>query len=42
LREFKSLIKQKHEHARIAEEVFNLIEKDEKEIKKIRPETKKK
>jgi len=41
LREFKSLIKQKHEHARIAEEVFNLIEKDEKEIKKNKPETKK-
>lgn len=40
-REFKILIKQDHEHARIAKEIFNLISKNEKEIKKNKPETKK-
>lgn len=40
-REFKILIKQKHEYARIAEEIFTLIAKNEKEIKKNKPETKK-
>jgi FAD/FMN-containing dehydrogenase len=41
LREFKMLVKQKHEHARIAQEIFNLIEKNEKEIIKNKPKTKK-
>jgi FAD/FMN-containing dehydrogenase len=40
-REFKMLIKQNHEHARIAREIFDLIAKNEKEIKKNIPETKK-
>lgn len=40
-REFKLLIKQKHEHARIAGEIFNLISKNEAEIKKNKPKTKK-
>jgi len=40
-REFKLLIKQDHEHARIAKEVFDLITKNEKEIKKNKPKTKK-
>jgi len=40
-REFKLLIKQKHEHARIASEIFDLIAKNEKEIKKNTPKTKK-
>jgi FAD/FMN-containing dehydrogenase len=40
-REFKLLIKQDHEHARIAKEIFDLINKNEKEIKKNKPETKK-
>ncbi len=40
-REFKILIKQDHEYARIAREVFTLIQKSEKEIKKNQPETKK-
>jgi FAD/FMN-containing dehydrogenase len=38
-REFKLLIKQDHEHARIAKEIFELIGKNEKEIKKNKPET---
>lgn len=33
-REFKLLIKQNNEHARIAQEIFTLIEKNEAEIKK--------
>lgn len=41
LREFKMLIKQDHEHARIAREVFELISKNEKEIKANKPETRK-
>jgi FAD/FMN-containing dehydrogenase len=41
LREFQALIKQDHEHARIAREVFELIKKHEKEIKKNQPKTKK-
>lgn len=41
LREFKILIKQNHEHARIAKEIFDLISKNEKEIKKNKPQTKK-
>ncbi len=40
-KEYKSLIKQKHEYARIAKEIFSLIEKNEKEIKSGRPKTKK-
>ncbi|MCA8972550.1 MAG: FAD-binding oxidoreductase, partial [Planctomycetes bacterium] len=40
-REFQALIKQDHEHARIAREVFELIKKNEKEIQKNKPETKK-
>ncbi len=40
-REFKMLIKQKHEHARIAKEIFDLISKNEAEIKKNKPKTKK-
>lgn len=40
-REFKLLIKQKHEHARIANEIFNLISKNEAEINKNKPKTKK-
>ncbi len=38
-REFKLLIKQDHEYARIAREIFSLIEKNEKEIKKNQPKT---
>jgi FAD/FMN-containing dehydrogenase len=40
-REFKTLSKQKHEHARIAREIFTLIEKNEKEIKSSKPKTQK-
>lgn len=40
-REFKMLLKQKHEYARIAKEIFELIEKNEKEIKNNKPKTKK-
>jgi len=40
-REFKLLIKQNHEHARIAKDIFDLISKNEKEIKKSQPKTKK-
>lgn len=40
-REFKMLIKQDHEHARIASQIFELISKNEKEIKRGKPETKK-
>jgi FAD/FMN-containing dehydrogenase len=38
-RDFKDLIKHKHEHARIAREIFNLIEKNEKVIKNGKPKT---
>jgi FAD/FMN-containing dehydrogenase len=38
-REFKLLIKQEHEYARITREVFALIEKNEKEIQKNQPKT---
>ncbi len=38
-KEFKALTKEKHEHARIAREVFALIEKNEAEIKKSQPKT---
>jgi len=38
-REFKLLLKQDHEHARIAKEIFDLIAKNEKEIKKGKPHT---
>jgi FAD/FMN-containing dehydrogenase len=38
-KEFKTLIKQKHEHARVAREVFSLIEKNETEIQKGKPKT---
>tara|TARA_B100002051_G_scaffold276628_1_gene326245 strand:- start:16805 stop:18658 length:1854 start_codon:yes stop_codon:yes gene_type:complete len=40
-REYKLLIKQDHEHARVAKEIFDLINKNEKEIKKNAPHTKK-
>ncbi|MEY3784165.1 MAG: hypothetical protein RLZZ230_487 [Candidatus Parcubacteria bacterium] len=39
LREFKLLIKQDHEHARITRDIFALIVKNEKEIKKNQPIT---
>ncbi|MCA9355236.1 FAD-binding oxidoreductase [Candidatus Kaiserbacteria bacterium] len=39
LREYKILIKQDHGHSRIAKEIFDLISKNEKEIKKNKPET---
>ena len=38
-KEFKKLSKEKHDHARIAREVFSLIEKNEKEIIKGQPKT---
>ncbi len=38
-RDLKDLIKHKHEHARIAREVFTLIEKNEKIIKGSKPKT---
>lgn len=41
LKEFQSLIKQKHEYARIAQEVYELIVKNEAEIKRNKPKTKK-
>jgi FAD/FMN-containing dehydrogenase len=40
-REFQALIKQDHEYARIVEQVFELIKKNEKEIQKGKPMTKK-
>lgn len=40
-REFQLLIKQDHEHARIARDIFELISKNEAEIKKSKPKTKK-
>ena len=40
-RDFKSLIKKKTEHARIAREIFAVIEKNEKEILRSKPKTKK-
>jgi len=40
-REFEHLTKQDHEHARIAAEIFALIKKNEKEIVKNKPTTKK-
>jgi FAD/FMN-containing dehydrogenase len=41
LKEFQALIKQKHEYARIAQEVYELIAKNEKEIHRNKPKTKK-
>jgi FAD/FMN-containing dehydrogenase len=41
LKEFQSLIKQKHEYARIAQEIYDLIAKNEKEIIRNKPKTKK-
>ncbi len=41
LREYKLLVKQNHEYARITREVFDLIRKNEKEIIKNKPETRK-
>ncbi|MCA9354502.1 MAG: FAD-binding oxidoreductase [Candidatus Kaiserbacteria bacterium] len=38
-REFKMLLKQEHEYARIVNAVFELISKNEKEIKNNKPET---
>jgi FAD/FMN-containing dehydrogenase len=38
-REFKLLVKQDHEHARIAKDIFDLIAKNEKEIKNGKPKT---
>lgn len=40
-KQLKTLMKKKHEHARIAREIFALIEKNEKEISKNEPKTKK-
>ena len=40
-KEFKALIKEKHEYARIAREIFAVIEKNEAEILKNKPKTKK-
>ena len=40
-REYKALAKEDHEYARIAREVFALIEKHEKDIKNAKPKTKK-
>lgn len=40
-KEFKTLIKQKHEYARIAREIYTLIEKNEKEILNSKPKTQK-
>jgi FAD/FMN-containing dehydrogenase len=40
-RELQLLLKQDHEHARIAKAIFELITKNEKEIKKGQPKTKK-
>ena len=41
LKEFQALIKQKHEYARIAQAVYELIVKNEAEIKRNKPKTKK-
>ncbi len=41
LKEFQTLIKQKHEYARIAQEIYELIVKNEAEIKRNKPKTKK-
>lgn len=38
-KEYQKLIKEKNEHARIAKEIFTLIEKNEKEILKNKPKT---
>ncbi len=38
-KEFKSLIKEKHEYARVVREVFALLEKNEKELLKAKPKT---
>lgn len=40
-KQYKTLIKEKHEYARIAKSIFTLIEKNEKEIIKNKPKTKK-
>lgn len=40
-KQFKALIKEKHEYARISKAIFDLIEKNEKEILKNKPKTKK-
>lgn len=40
-KEFKNLTKEKHEYARIAREIFALIEQNEKEIQTAKPKTKK-
>lgn len=39
LKEFQALIKQKHEHARIAQEIFSIIVKNEAEIRRNKPKT---
>jgi FAD/FMN-containing dehydrogenase len=39
LKEFQALIKQKHEYARIAREVYELITKNEAEIRRNKPKT---
>jgi FAD/FMN-containing dehydrogenase len=38
-KEFRSLVKEKTEHARVAREVFSLLEKNEKELLNARPKT---
>ena len=41
LKEFQALIKQKHEYARIAQDIYELIAKNESEILRNKPKTKK-
>jgi len=41
LKEFQSLIKQKHTYARIAQQIYELVVKNEKEILRNKPKTKK-
>ena len=41
LKEFQALIKQKHEYARIAQEIYELVVKNEAEIIRNKPKTKK-
>lgn len=40
-KEYKSIAKQKHEYARILQDILSLVEKNEKEILKNKPKTKK-
>ncbi|HMO78375.1 MAG TPA: FAD-binding oxidoreductase [Candidatus Paceibacterota bacterium] len=40
-KEFKTLVKQRHEYARIAREIYDLVEKNESEILRSKPKTQK-